>query len=135
MNRDPAAWARLGQHIAQARRAQGLSQGEVALRANVSIGSVQSAEAGTVPKARMPYTVPAIAKAVGWPHGSVEAVLEGAEPPTGWNDVPAQQHVDADAIEAGMTNAMVRASDGATAAEIKAAVKAGMDELRRQGLI
>lgn len=135
MNRDPDAWARLGQAIASARRAQGLSQGDLADRANVSIGSVQSAEGGTVPKARMPYTVPAIAKAVGWPHGSVEAVLDGAEPPTGWADVSAQQHVDADAIEAGMTNAMVRASDGATAAEIKAAVKAGMDELRRQGLI
>lgn len=135
MNRDPAAWARLGQAIAQARRAQGLSQGELADRANVSIGSVQSAEAGNVPKARMPYTVPAIAKAVGWPQGAVEAVLGGAEPPTGWRDVPAQQYVDAEAIESGMTNAMVRASDGATAAEIKAAVKAGMDELRRQGLI
>lgn len=135
MNRDPVAWARLGQAIAQARRAQGFSQGDLAERANVSIGSVQSAEAGTVPKARMPYTVPAIAKAVGWPQGSVEAVLEGAEPPTGWKDTPAQQYVDAEAIESGMTHAMVRASDGATAAEIKAAVKAAMDELRRQGLI
>lgn len=135
MNRDPKAWARLGQAIAQARRAQGLSQGDLADRANVSIGSVQSAEAGNVPKARMPYTVPAIAKAVGWPPGSVEAVLDGAEPPTGWTNVPVQQQVDAEAIEAGMTHAMVRASNGATAAEIKAAVQAGMDELRRQGLI
>jgi DNA-binding XRE family transcriptional regulator len=119
----------------QSRLAQGMDQKELAARAGVSLGSVQNAEAGAVPKARMPYTVPAIAAALGWPAGTVDAVLEGAEPPDGWQQVSVQPIVDAERLESIMTTAIVRAMDGATGAEIKQAVKNAMDELRRQGVL
>lgn len=135
MNRDPKAWARLGQALAHARQAQSLSQDEVAERASVSTASVQSAEAGKVPKSRMPYTVPAIAAALGWPDGAVDAVLNGEEPPGGWKDVSVQFVIDEEQFEAILTNAMVRATDNVTSAEIRAATKIALDELRRQGLL
>ncbi|MEU0667143.1 helix-turn-helix transcriptional regulator [Streptomyces lavendulocolor] len=134
MNRDPEMWARLGQALKQARLARGLSQAELADAAGASTASVQSAEAGVVPKARMPITYARIATALGWPPGSVEAVLNGEAPP-GWSDVSVQQQIDADVLEGVITNAMVRATDNATAAEIRAATKIALDELRRRGLI
>jgi hypothetical protein len=136
VNRDPQAWARLGKALQRSRLTQGLDQKELATRAGVSLGSVQNAEAGAVPKARMPYTVPAIASALGWPAGTVDAVLEGgAELPDGWQQVSVQPIVDAELLEGIMTTAMVRAMDGVTGAEIKQAVKNAMDELRRQGML
>lgn len=135
MNRDPQAWARLGQALASARRALGLTQEELATQAGVGLGSVKNAEAGTVPKSRMPYTIPAVAKALGWPDGAVDSVLDGGAPPGGWVDVSVQKHVDAERLEADLTHAYVRASDSATGAEIKAATKAALDVLRQHGLI
>jgi DNA-binding XRE family transcriptional regulator len=78
MNRDPEAWARLGQALANTRQAQKLRQEDVAEKAGVSLKSVQSAESGVVPKARMPYTVPAIARAIGWPDGAVDSVTRSS---------------------------------------------------------
>ena len=135
MNRDPQAWARLGQALASARRALGLTQEELAAQAGVGLGSVKNAEAGTVPKARMPYTIPAIAKALGWPDGAVDTVLEGGAPPGGWVDFSVQKEVNAERLEADLTHANVRALDNATSAEIKAATKAALDVLRQHGLI
>lgn len=135
MNRDPQAWAQLGAALARARQAQGLTQEEVAERAGCSTASVQSAEAGKVPKARMPYTVTQVATALGWPAGSVEAVLDGASPPGGWKDVPVQKLLDAEQVETIFAGAMVRATENATPAEIKKAARLALDELRRQGLV
>ncbi|MFC8583501.1 helix-turn-helix domain-containing protein [Streptomyces sp. NPDC057217] len=135
MNRDPEVWARLGQALANTRQARGLRQEDVAEQADVSLKSVQSAEAGVVPKARMPYTVPAIARALGWPDGAVDTVLDGGAPPGGWSDVSVQKQVDAERLEADLTHAYVRSSDSATGAEIKAATKAALDVLRQHGLI
>ncbi|NUQ95324.1 MAG: transcriptional regulator [Streptomyces sp.] len=135
MNRDPEAWATLGRALTRARQAQGLTQDELAKHAGVSTASVQSAEAGKVPKARMPYTVPAIATALGWSPGSVEAVLAGAEPPGGWKDVPVQALIDAERLETILAGAMVRATDNVTPAEIKKATKIALDEMRRQGWV
>jgi hypothetical protein len=104
--------------------------------AGTSGRAVQDAEAGTVPKARMPYTLGRIASALGWPEGAVDAVLEGAAPPgEGWRDAPAALPVDEERLEGIITNAMVRATEHATAAEIRAATKIALDELRRQGLL
>lgn len=135
MNRDPEGWARLGQALANARRALGFTQEELATQANVGLGSVKNAEAGAVPKARMPYTVPAIAKALGWPDGAVDAVLEGGAPPGGWNDVSVQRDITDEQLEVEMTHAMVRATNDVTSAEMKRATKAAMDVLRQHGLI
>jgi transcriptional regulator with XRE-family HTH domain len=135
MNRDPHAWARLGQAIQQARMAQRLSQAQLAERAEVSLASVQNAEAGKPPKGRMPYTLPPIVAALGWPAGAIDTVLDGGDPPGGWRDVPARPYLDPDMIESVMTNAMVRATHGTTSTEIKAAVKIAMDTLREAGVL
>lgn len=137
MNRDPQAWARLGRALRTAREQRRLSQDELADLAEVSTASVQSLEAGTVPKSRMPITLAPVAQTLGWPAGAAAAVLEGEEPPDGgWRDVPVpQQQLDEERVAGIMTNAMVRATEHATAAEIRAATKIAVDELRRQGLL
>lgn len=133
MNRDPDAWRRLGRALKEARERKGLSQGELATRAGVAIKSVQSAEAGTVPKSRMPQSLSPIAQAVGWPAGSVDSVLSGGEPPGGWRTV--QIELEDDQIRSIIANAMVRATSGATAEEIRNATKIAVDDLRRIGAI
>jgi transcriptional regulator with XRE-family HTH domain len=135
MNRDPKMWARLGQALKQSRLARGLSQGQLAEMADVSTASVQTAEAGKAPRSRMPYTIGPVARVLGWPDGAIEAVLDGAEPPGGWRDVPAHPQIDAERLGAIITNAMVRATEHATAAEIRAATRIALEEMRRQGLI
>ncbi|MFE3004201.1 MULTISPECIES: helix-turn-helix transcriptional regulator [unclassified Streptomyces] len=137
MNRDPQSWARLGQALRTAREARSLTQAELGELAGVSSRSVQEAEGGTVPKKRMPYTIARIAAALGWPEGAIDAVLDGAAPPgEGWRDVPADQgHIDAEHLAGIMANAMVRATEHATAAEIRAATQIAVDEMRKQGLI
>lgn len=135
MNRDPHAWARLGQAIQQARMAQRLSQAQLAERAEVSLASVQNAEGGKPPKGRMPYTLPPIVAALGWPAGAIDSVLDGDDPPGGWRDIPARPPLDSDMVESVMTNAMVRATHGTTSAEIRAAVKIAVDALRDAGVL
>ncbi|WP_228181302.1 helix-turn-helix domain-containing protein [Streptomyces anulatus] len=137
MNRDPQSWARLGQALRTAREHRGLTQQELAGAAAVSERSVRDAEGGAVPKARTPYTLSRIAATLGWPEGAVDAVLDGAAPPgEGWRDAPAdQRQIDAEQLAGIMTNAMVRATEHATAAEIRAATKIALDELRKQGVI
>ena len=136
MNRDPKAWARLGRALRSAREHRGLTQQELGELAGTSGRSVQDAEAGKVPQARMPYTLGKIASALGWPEGAVDAVLEGAAPPgEGWRDVPAPLPIDEERLEGILTNAMVRATEHATAAEIRAATKIALDELRKNGLL
>ncbi|MER7813865.1 helix-turn-helix transcriptional regulator [Streptomyces sp. NPDC096153] len=135
MNRDPQAWARLGKALYQSRQAQGLTQEHVAEQAGVSVASVQNAEAGKVPKSRMPQTIPAIARALGFAAGAADQILAGEDPDAGWRDVSVQPAIDAEQMESIITNAMVRATESVTAAEIKKATKIALDELRRHGLL
>lgn len=133
MTQDPDTWSRLGGALRESRERQGLTQDELAVKAGVSTKSVQDAEAGKVPKSRMPYTLAPIAKALGWPAGAVDSMLAGGEPPGGWQDVGVG--IEGDEVEAIFTNAMVRATNNATAAEIRNAVKIAMDDLRRRGYV
>lgn len=135
MNRDPEAWARLGTAFAMSRRTQRLTQGELAERADVSLGSVQRAEAGAVPKTRMPITLHPIARALGWPDGAVEEVLAGAEQPGDYQDVGVQPLVDVERFETIISGAMVRALKGVSTDDIRAATKIALDALHRDGLI
>ena len=136
MTRDPEAWARLGQALRAARTHRGLTQQDVGTAAGVSARTVQDVEGGAVPKARMPQSIGKIAAALGWPEGSVDEVLDGIAPAdTGWKDIPVRQHLTGDAVEGILTSAMVRAMSDTPAAEIRAATKIALDELRRQGLI
>lgn len=75
----PDAWARLGYRIRAERERQGVTRKELADRAGVSPGSVQSAEKGAVPRGRWPQTLSAIEKALGWGPGSMRSVLEGGD--------------------------------------------------------
>lgn len=134
MNRDPRAWERLGRGIATKRQAEGLRQEDLAAAAGVSLGSVQNAESGTPPKARMPQSLPPIVKALGLPDTWIDDVLEGKAPGE-WRDVDVQSVVDEERLEADITNAFVRASDKATGPEIREGVKAALDVLRQHGLI
>lgn len=136
MNRDPAAWARLGRALRTAREHRGLTQQEVGELAGVSARSVQDAEGGAVPKARMPYTIGRIASALGWPEGGVDAVLEGEPPPgDGWQTASVQQQIGEEQLAGIITHAMVRATEHATTAEIREATRLALDELRRQGYL
>ncbi|GHF74186.1 helix-turn-helix domain-containing protein [Streptomyces thermodiastaticus] len=135
MNRDPKAWARLGQALAAARRAQGLTQDELAARAGVSLGSVQRAESGVVPKTRMPITLHPIARALGWPTGAVDAILAGAESPGDYENHDVQRSVNAERYETIISGAMVRALKGVSVDDIRAATKIALDALRREHLL
>lgn len=136
MNRDPHAWARLGHALRAAREARGLTQPELGELAGVSGRSVQEVEAGTVPKARMPYTIGRIASALGWPEGAVAAVLEGAAPPGGdYQPVSVQAQVDEETAAGIITSALVHATDNVTPAEIREATRLALDALRRHGVI
>ncbi|MFD7860937.1 helix-turn-helix transcriptional regulator [Streptomyces sp. NPDC059783] len=128
---DPRAWARLGRALLAARQARDLTQQQVADLAGVSSRSVADAEAGTVPKSRMPYTIPKIAAALAWPEGAVEAILDGRE----WREVSAQRYIDENVIAGIATQAMVRVIDGATAVEIREATQIILDELRKNGVL
>lgn len=135
MNRDPYAWARLGLALRAAREARGFTQEELAALADVSARSIQEAEAGTVPKKRMPYTIGRIASVLGWPEGAVTAVIEGAGPPGGGHSVSVQAQVDEETATGIITSAMVQASENVTPAEIREATRLALDALRRHGVI
>lgn len=135
MNRDPEVWARIGRAIASKRAAEGLRQEDLAAKAGVSHRSVQNAESGTPPKARLPQSLYPIVKALGFPDTWIDDVLEGKTPPGEWRDVDVQAVVDEERLEADLTNAFVRASDKATGPEIREGVKAAIDVLRQHGLI
>lgn len=138
MNRDPHSWARLGQAIAAARKAQSLTQGDLADRAGVSLGAVQRAEAGASPKARMPPTLHPIARALCWPDSAIDSVLDGGDPPDTFEDVDVQPLVDeerAERAETIISGAMVRSLKGASSDEIRAATRLALDALRRDGLL
>ena len=140
MNRDPHAWARLGQAIAAARQAQRLTQSELADRADVSTGAVQRAEAGKVPKARMPITLHPIANALGWPSTAIDAVLDGGAVGSAgeYRDVKVQAVVDDEHLERAETivsGAMVRALKSASSEEIRNATRNALDALRREGML
>lgn len=136
MTRDPHDWARLGQAIKAARLARGFSQEKLAGIAKVSLSSVQNAESG-IPRSRMPQTMGPVAAALGWPQGAIEAILAGGEPPaTNWEDRPVSaRQLSAEDVESIVTSAMVRSTTSTTAAEIRAAARAAVDEFRRRGVL
>ncbi|MDT0306829.1 helix-turn-helix transcriptional regulator [Streptomyces sp. DSM 44917] len=133
MNRDPRAWQRLSRALREARGHKGLTQADLASLAGVSLAAVGAAEKGEPPEKRMPPTLPKIARALGWPAGAIETILEGADPPGGWTEPAAR--LDAGLVETVMTQAMVTATNQATAAEIRRAVTIAVDELRRHGVL
>ncbi|MFI1798471.1 helix-turn-helix domain-containing protein [Streptomyces sp. NPDC020379] len=81
-------WPVLGAALRQERERQGLSQQDLAHRANVSVGSVKNAEKGVAPKGRRPYTLTVIANALGWAPSCIDDVLSGMPAPTSAPEVP-----------------------------------------------
>lgn len=76
MNRD---WARLGQAVADARRALNLTQKELADQLGVSRGAIQAIERGDQ-FTKITQTMRAVERALDWEKGSLESVLDGGEP-------------------------------------------------------
>lgn len=80
MNRDPEAWARLGRAIRSDRESYGWTRAQLARAAHVSVGALQSAEQGRVPRRRWPQTVASVERSLGWAPGSARAILKGEAP-------------------------------------------------------
>lgn len=72
-------WARLGKALAASRRAQNLTQEDIASRAGLSMATVQGIERGTRVKDVTP-SMRVYATAVSWTPDSISAVLEGGKP-------------------------------------------------------
>ncbi|MEH6373649.1 helix-turn-helix transcriptional regulator [Streptomyces sp. KLMMK] len=81
MNESNERWQRLGTALRQERERQGLSQQQLADRANVSVGSVKNAEKGVAPKGRRPYTLTNIADALKWAPSCIDDILSGGPAP------------------------------------------------------
>ncbi len=77
MERD---WARFGRAVKAARLAREMTQDDLARAVNVGLSTIQTLERGAREYAKVTATHNAVAKAVGWAEGSVEAVLSGGEP-------------------------------------------------------
>ncbi|WP_405769357.1 helix-turn-helix domain-containing protein [Actinacidiphila glaucinigra] len=134
MNSDPAAWARLGQIIRDARASRGWTQEELAGRAGVSSRSIQETEYGRAPLRRMPPTLGRISKALEWPSGTIEAVLDGGVPP-GWAEPEERPLASAEQVSAIILRAALQSTDNVTAAEMRKLTALVVDELRQLGLV
>lgn len=88
-------WFRLGRALADARKAAGLTQVEVASAIGASRQPIQAIERGRGFE-KITGTMRSYARLVGWPEGSIEAVLAGGEPiqPSAAPEAPAQQAPD-----------------------------------------
>lgn len=72
-------WARVGAAVRTERKAQGLTQADLAGRAGVSTGTIRAVERGQEFQKVTP-THRAVGRALGWTESSIEAVLDGGEP-------------------------------------------------------
>ncbi|MFF3324908.1 helix-turn-helix domain-containing protein [Streptomyces sp. NPDC002889] len=72
-------WPRLAEAIEAAREAKNFTQVALAKAAGVSESTIQNLESGTERK-RIPASLPAVERALGWAAGSGEKVLEGRDP-------------------------------------------------------
>lgn len=80
MGRMERDWTRLGRAIADARKAKGMTQDELAGAVGVGRSTVQSLERGARQHPKVLPTHRAIARVLDWTESSIEAVLTGGEP-------------------------------------------------------
>ncbi|MFF5445416.1 helix-turn-helix domain-containing protein [Streptomyces sp. NPDC012888] len=137
MSRD---WERLGKAIEAARDALGMSQVALAEAAGISESTVQNYEAGQARK-RLPVTLPALERALGWEAGSGVAILEGGDPskssPSAPFDLPLRvtqalgdgplldtKIMDLDDGSGARMIVVVKGKEGATPEEIRHALEA-----------
>ncbi len=73
-------WERLARTLRAELRHRGWTQAEFAYRAGVGTKTVNDLASGRE-RARIPSTTRAIEDALDWPRGTVQAVLDGEEPP------------------------------------------------------
>lgn len=86
MRWSPDDWARVGRQLRTWREAEGLSRRELSDVAGVSEKSIQLAEEGRVPKGRWPQSLTAMERALGWPAGRIEAMLDASDKPDLYDD-------------------------------------------------
>ncbi|ONK09506.1 helix-turn-helix transcriptional regulator [Streptomyces sp. MP131-18] len=77
MDRD---WARLAEAIRQARATRGWRQIDLADAAGVTESTIQNLEAGTRTYTRLPQSLKAIERALGWAPGSAVSIVDGGDP-------------------------------------------------------
>lgn len=85
----PEAWTRLGDAIKRRRIARGLTQEQLADKAECAPGTIRNLERGK--RGRL-LTLPRIARALGWTEDSYLLVLEGGEPVDEVTPTPPQQN-------------------------------------------
>jgi DNA-binding XRE family transcriptional regulator len=73
-------WDRLARAIRERRRVLDLTQQQLADAARVTRTTIKNLEGARQPKKRLPSSMAAVEKALGWAIGSGEAVLSGGEP-------------------------------------------------------
>lgn len=86
MQWSPQDWARVGRQLRTWREASGFSRRELSELAGVSEKSIQLAEEGRVPKGRWPQSLTAIERALGFPPGRIEAMLDASDDPHVYDD-------------------------------------------------
>lgn len=74
-------WARVGDAVRAARKAQDLTQAELGARANVSTATIRAIERGTE-YGSVTLTLRSVEAALSWAPGSVQAILDGGQPTT-----------------------------------------------------
>lgn len=72
-------WRRLAQFIKTRRSNLGLTQGDLAERAGVSLGVITDLESGRS-RGRFPHKLPLVEVALGWEPNSAASVLDGERP-------------------------------------------------------
>ena len=79
VRRENYEWKRLADYVRTARDERSWSQAELAEQAGIGLSTVALLERGAY-RTRIPNTVPAVERALGWAPGSARAVLAGGEP-------------------------------------------------------
>lgn len=135
MERD---WERLAKAIKQAREAAGMTQKDLAKRAEVSEGSVQNLEDSNRRPIRIPQSLAKVEAALGWAAGSGVAILQGAagpvtREPIGGNIVIAK--LPEDELHEAITMSAIAVNDNLTAREIRELSQKVIEELKERGLL
>lgn len=135
MERD---WERLAKAIKQAREAAGMTQKDLAKRAEVSEGSVQNLEDPNRRPTRIPQSLAKVEAALGWAVGSGVAILQGATGPVTWEPIGGNvviAKLPEDELHEAITMSAIAVNDNLTAREIRELSQKIIEELKERGML
>ncbi|MFD7661036.1 multiprotein-bridging factor 1 family protein [Streptomyces sp. NPDC059788] len=134
MERD---WRRLADAIKRARESAGMTQVDLAKRADMSESSVQNLESG-LPRTRIPRTLAKVEEALGWAAGSGVEILDGAAGPVSISKEAEGFHIaklSEDELQDAVTMSAIAVTDNLTAREIRELSQRIVAELKRRGAL